>query len=217
MTPRKTQRVHDGEVALMRVSLKVALLRSKVLNRSKILDSSQQLLKNAVTRTSSVSGKFMARKLNLIPRQTTLLTPLSNSTLLTESSAIVVNVEGHVELLVLGILLEALLAVPSSVLESEEGSVGWEKEVKTTDSDDGVVSVFDNALENVVLGRGKRSVAAVGVGVAKAEDIVGSALIPSRIGGGVEGLLHVCSVEVDLGTGGRIVALNLLVLVMQKQ
>lgn len=192
----------------MRVTLKVTLLRSKVLNRSQILDPSQQLLNNAVTRTSSISWKFMARKLNLIPRQTTLLTPLSNNTLLTEASAIVVDVEGDVELLVLGILLETLLAVPGSVLDGEEGSVRGKEEVETTNSDDGVVSVLDDALQNVVLSGGEGSVAAVGVGVAEAKDLVGSALIPGLVDGCVESLLDVCAVEVDLGARRRIITLN---------
>lgn len=197
----------------MRVSLEVTLLGSKVLNRSQVLDPSQQLLKNTVTRASTISGKFMARKLNLIPRQSTLLTPLSNNTLLTESSAVVVDVEGDVELLVLGILLETLLSVPGGVLDGEEGSVGREEEVKTTDSDDGVVGMLDDALENVALSGRERSIASVGVGVAEAKDRVGSALIPCHVGGSIEGLLDVCAVEVDLGTRRRIVTLQLLALI----
>lgn len=123
--------------------------------------------------------------------------------------------EGHPEVLVLGILLETLLAVPGGVLEGEEGSVGGEEEVETTDSDDGVIGVLDDALENVGLSGREGGVAAVGFGVAEAKDVVGSALIPSHIGGSVEGLLDICAVEVDLGTGRGIVALELLALVLR--
>lgn len=155
----------------------------------------------------------MARKLDLIPCQATLFTPLSNNTLLTESSAIVVNVEGDVELLVLGILLETLLAVPSGVLDGEESSVGRQEEVKTTDSDDGVVGMLDDALEHIGLSGREGSVAAAGFGITETKYIIRSALIPGHIGGSVEGLLDVCAVEVDLGTGRRIVTLYLLALV----
>lgn len=120
--------------------------------------------------------------------------------------------EGHPEVLVLGILLESFLAVPGGVLEGEEGSVGGEEEVETADSDDGVVGVLDDALENVVLSGREGGVAAVGLGVAEAKDVIGRALIPCHVGGGIEGLLDICAVEVDLGTGRRIIALDLLAL-----
>jgi hypothetical protein len=70
-------------------------------------------------------------------------------------------------------------------LESEECSVGREDEVQSANSNDGVVGVLDDSLEDAVLGGSEGCVAAGGVGVAETKDIVACALVPSAVYGSV--------------------------------
>lgn len=109
-------------------------------------------------------------------------------------------VVGHVEGLILRILLEALLAVPRGILQGKERTIRRQDVIQTTHANNGVVGVLNDALENLVLRRSERCVATVGVGVTKTKHIVGSALVPVDVGR-IQSLLDVGSVEVDLSTG----------------
>ena len=111
------------------IPLVISLLRRKILNDTQILNPSQQLLHNPVPSTSTIPRQLMTRKLNLIVRQPTLITPLSYNTSLTESTAIVLRMEGHVELFVLRVRLVALFTVPCNVLKGEKCAVGGKDEV----------------------------------------------------------------------------------------
>lgn len=70
--------------------------------------------------------------------------------------------------------------------------------------------MLDHATEDVGLGWGERGVALVGLGVAEAKDGVGCALVPCHVCGGIESLLDVGAVEVNLSALGGEVALILL-------
>ena len=91
------------------------------------------------------------------------------------------------------------------VLDGEKGAVGAEEHVQVAGADQGVVGVLDDALQDVVL-RGADALVAHGlIGGGVAEDAVDT-LVP--VGGrGVDGLLHVGAVEVDLGAWWGVVAL----------
>lgn len=110
------QRVRRGPKARPSLALEMSLLCGKVLNGTQVLDTSQQQLQHPVTGSRGVSRQLMARQLNLVVGQATLMSPLSDGARFAQSSTIVLWVERHVKLLVLGILLKALLAVPGGVL-----------------------------------------------------------------------------------------------------
>ena len=184
-----------------------AVLRGKRLVGAEVLDTAEQLLEDTVAGAGGVAGQLVAGELDLVVGDAALVAPLANNPGLAETTTVVLLVEGDIELLVLGVLAEALVAVPGGVLQGEEGAVGREDVVEAADADDGVVGVLDDAAEGVVLGGRQRRVPA-GAGVAADEDLLGRALVPVDVGR-VDGVLDVGAVEVDLGALGIKVTLEL--------
>lgn len=89
------------------------------------------------------------------------------------------------------------------VLQSKESTVGVKKHVQVTRADEGVVGVLNNALEYTVLRRAQTLVTDGLVGGRVAEHAIHT-LVP--VGGrGVDCLLDVGAVEVDLGARRNIV------------
>lgn len=147
----------------------------------------------------------MAGKLHLVKRQSTLLTPRAQSACAGERAAVVFGVVRGVEFIIGRRGLEALHAVPSHVLQHEQGAVGGEEVVEVADADDGVVGAFDDVLQDSVLGGAERVVRDALVVGGAAEDVGGRALVPVGTDGGVDGFLDVGAVEVDSGAGGKVV------------
>lgn len=198
--------MNSSEAGNRRVPLVITLLGSEVLNGTQRLDSAQQQLNHTVPRPSRVPRQLVAGQLDLVVRQASLVAERAHDAGLAQTAVVVLGVEGHVELLVLRVLLEALEAVPGRVLEREERAVGREDVVEAADADDGVVGVLDDALQDLVLRGGRGGVARVRVGVAAAEDVLGGALVPRDMGR-VDCVLDVGAVEVDLRALGAVVTL----------
>jgi hypothetical protein len=183
----------------------IPTLRGKALRAIEILHTPQKNLQHAIRNTRRVPRQLMARKLGRVKRQPTLLRPLALDPGSSQRAAVVLGVVRRVERAA-GVLLESLKAVPCHVLDGEEGAVGGEEHVQIAGADDGVVCVFDYALEDAVLGRARGSVAGVAGSVAVAEDVGIGALLPVGAHDGVERFLHVGAVEVDLGAWWLVVS-----------
>lgn len=183
------------------------LLSSEAVRLPQILDPSQHQLNDTVPRARRVPRELVARQLDLIVRHTPLVSPLADCAALAQPAAVVLNMAGDVKVVILGIFLEPLCAVPCRVLEGKERAVRREDVVEPADADDGVVSVLDDALEDLVLRGREGAVSGVGRGAAVTEDVLGRALEPFHVGG-VDGVLDVGAVEVYFSAGGRVVALE---------
>jgi len=204
-----------------RSASEVTALSGERTNLAERLDPSQHELDGAVCSARSVAGQFVTGELDLVESQTALATPGSQVSGAGEGAAVVFGVIGGVERDV-GVGLETLEAVPlesmlvfvsrwivdcktySHVLEGEKGTVGAEEHVQVTGADQGVVGVLNDTLQDIVLGRADALVAHGLVGGGVAEYAV-DALVP--VGGrGVDCLLNVGAVEVDLGARRSVVA-----------
>jgi hypothetical protein len=183
-------------------------LRRKVLNLVETLNSAEKQLNDPVPRTCAVSGQLVASKLHFVVGEATLLAPITNKTSLAVSSRVVLWVVRYVKVFILRIALEALLAVPSDVLQGKKRAVRWEQEVQPANTNDGVVGVFNDALENIDLRRSGRSILVVSVRIAMvgANDLLGCALVPVDMRR-VKRILDVSAVEVYLCTGRRVITL----------
>ena len=104
------------------------------------------------------------------------------------------------------VLGEALLSVPGHVLDGEKGAVGAEEEIEISRPDDGVVGVFDDALENTGVGWALGSVTSIAGVVAQSEYVLAATLLPVGSGNSVKCLCDVRTIEVDLGARRLVVA-----------
>ena len=190
----------DGTVAGV-----VSTLRCKALRAAKVLNTTQQDLQHAVSDTGSIPRELVSRKTRSVKGKTSLLGPHALVARAGKSTAVVLGVVWCVEKRG-RVLIETLGAVPGHVLDGEEGAVCAEQHVQVATSDDGVVGVFDDALEDAVVGRADGGIRGTTAVIAVAEDVDVGALHPIGADDGVERLLNVRAVEVDLGTRRLVVA-----------
>jgi hypothetical protein len=104
------------------------------------------------------------------------------------------------------VVVETLRSVPGHVLDREQSAVGVEEEIEITRADDGVVGVFDDALQNTVLSRALGSILSVAGCVALSEDVSAGALLPVGARNSVQRRGYVGAVEVDLRIRRLVVA-----------
>ncbi len=183
----------------------------------------EQNLQHAERNAGSVAGDFVAGQVGRVEGQTALRGPDTLEAGAGQGTAVVLGVVRGVEVGA-WVLLETLDAVPGHVLDGEESSVGLDRlisieifeqwneftygqdHVQITGSDEDVVGVLNDVLENTIVGR---ALGGIGSGLASiisvSKDVDWSALVPGAVNRGVEGDLDIGAVEVNLGTWWLIV------------
>jgi len=107
---------------------------------------------------------------------------------------------GHIELRV-RVFLEALLAVPSHILQRRQRAICREQEIEIAYADKGVVDGLDDMCQHPILRGAERGVAQALVIRRATEDVGAGTLLPFG-GWGVDCFLDIAAVEVDdLGRG----------------
>lgn len=148
--------------------------------------------------------RTVTSKLDLVEGQATLRAPCANDTGTGESTTVVLRMVGHIKVRV-RVFLEALLAVPSHVLQRRQGAICREQEIEIAYADERIVDGLDNVCQHPILRGAKRSIAQALVICGATEDVGARALLPFG-GWGVDCFLDIAAVEVNNFGGGDIVA-----------
>lgn len=147
----------------------------------------------------------MTSETSSVEGQSTLSGPDTLNASASERTTVVLRVVGRIQRSrrVLG---ETLSAVPSHILDCKKSTIGREKHVEITRTDDGVVRELYDALQDAIVCRGRRCVGGKARGVTVTENIDVSALQPVGVNVRVERFLYVRSVEVDFRIGWGVIS-----------
>lgn len=184
---------------LERLLVRQVSLGGEAIRGTEIGNPPQQNLQHPVRHARRILGKLMSSQLRLVESETALRTPVSSLAPSSHRSLVVLRMRWNPELLA-RVVLEALLAIPSHILDLKQSAIRRDDHIEVAVPDEDIVGILDHALQHPTFGWALAE-------ITQRSKYPNVTLLPVYVQRSVQRLLDVCAIEVDDFAGG---ACNLL-------